>query len=139
MAVNINALELEVLAYAHEKAEGYNRQFPIFGQELHAEFPDVAPTDLQKALSYLDGFQLVRMGELQFNADVPHFHLTSAGENFMRELEVRAAGEQIPNTAKIGRSRLRELWKVSRPVVEKLITAILVEMLKDKVIVTGQQ
>ena len=124
MKANINEDELRLLAYLHERAEGYDENFQldpaIVGKELVLDAPQLA-----KAASYLASHGLVGME----TADTSTFSgrsflfnglwLTGTGEDYMRELE-----DQPGVGKKITVAVVREMGSTLRTIAVGVLTEL---------------
>ncbi len=119
MNANINEDELKLLAYLHERAEGYDENFRFEPEPVGSEL-SIDDRELRKIASYLVSHGLVGMEASRFdNGDVllHGLWLTGAGEDYVRELEAQPSVSK-----KITVAVVKEMGNALRTVAVAVLT-----------------
>lgn len=129
MEYRINETELAVLACLHEGVEGYGPRHAVDMVSVAGEM-SADPTDVRKAVSYLEGWGLVGVAAdlATYETEAfPPIYLTSQGEAYMREVDEKAAEAGLVNRGKrLGVAGL----KAAGEAAVKIGTAVLTEVAK---------
>jgi hypothetical protein len=125
MSTNISQSELSLLAYFHENANGFGKEFGVSPDKIRQAL-GTSEDDFVKDVSYLEEHKLV--GSLHLNLSTMNraaFYklgsvwLTGLGENYMRELE-RAQGVGKRITVKV----VKEMGSALERIAIGVLTAV---------------
>ena len=132
MNFHISEIELKLLAYLHEKVDGYGYEFRLEPVNIMQGL-SISSAEMAKAGSYLDQHKLVGFkvatsfdssGELVGFTGLS-IHLTGLGEDYMRALE-----QQPGIMRKITVGAVAELWNSGKSVLASTASAMLGEFTK---------
>jgi hypothetical protein len=113
---NISETEMQILAYLHEHAAGYDDNYPFDCDTIKRELA-MDDVTFRRAVSFLDQWRLVGLrGEKVRNSQAHNFLLgqiwpTGLGENYVRDVE------ESPNVGRrITVTVVKEAWGIIKPV-----------------------